>query len=124
MLAGDYRAEHPLSISYFLIKAKILNTVYIYHQQTELCRLRKLHRQNGQCPIEEEKAEQMRTTVGTITLLQENEEKMKRGGQNNHHTSGETTSKLRFFEDGERVNIPHENTVRCLEPQNLKPSFT
>lgn len=29
MLAGDYRAEHPLSISYFLIKAKILNTVYI-----------------------------------------------------------------------------------------------
>lgn len=37
MLAGDYRAEHPLSISYFLIKAKILNTVYIYHQQTELC---------------------------------------------------------------------------------------
>lgn len=29
MLAGDYRAEHPLSISYFLIKAKTLDTVYI-----------------------------------------------------------------------------------------------
>lgn len=29
MLAGDYRAEYPLSISYFLIKAETWNTVYI-----------------------------------------------------------------------------------------------
>lgn len=41
MLAGDCRTEHLLSISYSLIKAKTLNTVYIYHQQTELYRLKK-----------------------------------------------------------------------------------